>query len=99
MASRRAFLLGVGAFVASSGVSRGKETTATRSSRRTNEATPPTLAASDRFVIGDISYATLAEALRVLKDGQTLDIAPGKHSGEAGYSRASNITISAGGEA
>jgi len=99
MASRRAFLLGVGAFVTSAGVSRGKETTATGATWRTSEATPSTLAASDRFVIGDISYATLAEALRALRDGQTLDISPGKHSGEAGYSRASNITIRASAEA
>jgi len=99
MASRRAFLLsGVGAFVTAA-ASRGNETTSTTAGPNTSEATPQPPTASNRYLVGDISYGTLAQALAALRDGQTLDIAPGLHSGQSGYSRASNITIQASEEA
>ena len=41
----------------------------------------------------------MGDALEALRDGQTLNIAPGNYPGEAGYSRASNITIRASAEA
>jgi hypothetical protein len=95
MASRREFLLlGAGAIVTGAGWSRGNQTTSTTASWKANGASP-----SNRFTIGDTSYPTLAEALVALQNGQTLDIAPGIHTGEAGYSQASNITIRASGEA
>jgi len=100
MASRRAFLLsGAGAFVTAAGWSRGNETTSTTAVSQTTEPTPQAAPPSDRYLVGDITYRTLAQSLAALRDGQTLDIAPGLHSGQAGYSRASNITIRASAEA
>jgi hypothetical protein len=100
MGSRRAFLLsGAGALVAAARWSRGNEMPSTAPGSKASEPTPQPPPASNRFGIGGISYATLAQALAALQDGQTLDIAPGTHSAEAGYSRASNITIRASAEA
>ena len=100
MPSRRAFLvLGVDALVASAAVCAARESISSTADGGTTEATPSRPPASPRFSIGEIIYATLAEALAALQDGQTLDIAPGLHSGEAGYSRASNVTIRASAEA
>ncbi len=100
MPCRRAFLaLGVDALVASVAVHAAGESISSTTDGGAAEATPPRPPASPRFIIGEITYATLAEALAALQDGQTLDIAPGNHPGEAGFSRASNVTIRASAEA
>jgi hypothetical protein len=92
LASRRAFLIfGVGTLFVSAYV---------RGVREANAATRPPLPPSARFGIGTVPFATLATALAALRDGQTLDIAPGDYPADAGYSKASNITIRCvGGEA
>ena len=51
------------------------------------------------FMIGGTPYSNLGAALVALRDGQTLDIAPGRYPGQCGHASANRVTIQCKGEA